>query len=457
MTSGTTRSGIAAIWAIAAIVCAGGAAAESLTQRVWLTRGVPAEATLVALRAGGIDAVVLPVGEVAVAEKVCRLTLTPLPDVHPLSGWPVVPLVWVAGEGEARGDAETFVDEFAPVARLLADSPSLILAARAAWPGLLPFAEAVAKVRGRAVEVLLPAQALARLAERGVPATVRLVAVALGNPSALGLPATTLADDLAALDAVDDLDAPYRVAVVVLPVASPAPGGGGASLAALARPSVADYRPAERGDAFVLRQRLDWGGAALSPGDTVEVETVDTSRLHRDLGSILRRVRPALTGWDVVGLPDREPTLGVSLEAFLDYLQGGLPMPVADVQAEWPTATRLRLALANPTPHGSAVASTGNFVEVQFSGTQLLDVVLGEFSGTEYGRVEQGAWRRTVARDANAVRFFLTYLPPASRVAGAGVTFFGRPTAVAARVVTRLGDGREVAGRLAPLAPVRTP
>jgi hypothetical protein len=187
------------------------------------------------------------------------------------------------------------------------------------------------------------------------------------------------------------------------------------------------------------------------------VEAVDTARYHRDLGSVLRGVRPRLEGWDVAGLPAREPTLGLSLEAFLDYLQGGQPFPAPHVQPEWISPTRLRIALANPTPHSSAVASTGNYVELRFEGTQMLDVVLGDFSGTDYGRIENGIWRRAVARDANAVRLYLTYLPPAARLAGATVTFFGRPASVSGRWMIRLGDGAELAGELESVGPFRKP
>ena len=443
--------------AIAFAVPPSAVAAGQLTQRVWLLQGVPSGPTLAALRAGGVDGLVLPVGAVAVEGKNCRLTLTPLPGLEPLSGWDLTPLVWVSGSGDSSGDAETFLDEFAPVERLLHGKGPMVVAALADWPGLIPFAEAVAKRRGAPVEVLLAAPALVRLARAGMARNVKLLAVALGNPSAMGFPATTPADDLAALEELDETGVEYRVAVVVLPRAAPPPGAGGASLAALASPLAAEYRPAERGDAFVLRRRLDWGGSWLPPGDTVQVEVVDTARLHRDLGQLLRRVRPRLGGWDLVGLPSREPALGLSLEALLDYLQGGMPFPAPRVQPEWVTPTRLRLALANPTPHASAVATTGNFIELRFGGTQMLDVLLGDFSGMDYGRVEQGTWRRAVARDANALRLFLTYLPPSSRLAGAAVTFFSRPSEVQARWVLRLSEGAEIAGDLETAAPVRKP
>ncbi len=444
--------GVAAAVFLVVFAASHARAGERLTQRVWLLHGVPGETTLSALRAGGIDGLVLPVGDVVVAEKTCRLTLTPLPELKALGGWPVTALVWVAGEGDAKGDAATFANEFAPVRRLLPSGATLLLAARAEWGGLVPFASTVAERTKAAVEVLVPATSVHNIDLEHLPLSIRLTVAAFGNPLALGFPASTIADDLAGLEEVDAAGVRYRVAIVVSPRALPPPGPAGASLSAVALPTVADYKPAERGDAFVLRQPLDWGGTLLSPHDTIQVDVVDTARFHRDLGLVLRKVRPTLEGWDTAGLPDGEPALGMSLEAFLDYLQGGQPFPTPQVQAEWSAPTRVRLALANPTPQASALASTGNWLELRFSGARLLDVGLGDFSGADYGRVDGRVWRRTVAREATALRLFLTYVPPASRLGGAVVTFLERPSGVSARWVLRLGDGREVSGPIEPLA-----
>ncbi len=456
MTRARASTHVAVALLVAAFGLASAAAGDRLTQRVWLLHGIPDETTMSTLRAAGIDGLVLPVGELTVANSACRLTLTPLPDLKAISGWPVTPLVWVSGQGDAKGNADTFATELAPLRRLLPGGASLLLAARATWPGLLPFAGAVAARGEGSVEVLVPAQSVQHLDLSRLPRTVRLVVVALGNPPALGFPLSTLADELAALELVDAAAVRYRVAVVVAPRVTPSPGPAGASLAAVALPTVADYEPAERGDAFTLRQALDWGGTQLAARDTIQVEVVDTARYHRDLGLILRRVRPNLEGWDTVGLPDSEPALGMSREAFLDYVQGGRPSPAPQVQAEWITPTRLRIALANPTPQASAVASTANWLELRFSGAQLLDVGLGEFSGADYGRLDTGVWRRAVAREATALRLFLTYVPPSSRLGGAVLTFLGRPSAVSARWVLRLGDGSEVSGQSVPL-PFRKP
>ena len=166
--------------------------------------------------------------------------------------------------------------------------------------------------------------------------------------------------------------------------------------------------------------------------------------------SSARSVR-GLEGWDTVGLPAPEPTLGMSREAFLDYLQGGDPFPRPEVMVEWPGPAVMRVSLANPTPHASALARTGNWAELSFEGTEVQDVQLGDFSGMEYGRPEKGVWRPTVARDATALRFYLTFVAPRAMVTGCLVTFLARPRSVTARWGLRLGDGGEVNGALEPV------
>jgi len=111
----------------------------------------------------------------------------------------------------------------------------------------------------------------------------------------------------------------------------------------------------------------------------------------------------------------------------------------------------MRVMLVNPTPQASALASTGNWVELRFEGTEVGDVQLGDFSGMEYGRPEKGVWHRTVVRDATALRFYLTFLPPFARVTNCLVTFLSRPNAVSAGWRVRLGDGSDVTRPLEPV------
>ncbi|OYW00356.1 MAG: hypothetical protein B7Z61_13440 [Acidobacteria bacterium 37-71-11] len=438
-----------AVTLLAAAAATAAEPARELTHRVWLLSGVPDAGMLTALRAAGVDGLVVPVGRVEVGDGSSRFTLAPLPDLRALAGWPVTALVWVDGADKASGDPQAFAAQFAPAQRGLPGSPRLLFASRRFFPGLAGFATGVASRLKQTVELAAPVQELAaHLPPRGWT-HIRPVAVALGNPSALGFPAATLQDDLAALDRLDATGTPYRVAVVVAPLADPAPGPAGASLALLASGETAVYAPGERGDTFRLRQPVDWGGVEVAAGRSITVEAVDTARYHRDLGLLLRPARPALEGWDTVGLPAPEPALGMSREAFLEYLQGGSPYPVPRVDVEWVGSATMRVALANPTAQASALSTTGNWVELRFAGTEVRDAQLGEFSGMEYGSIDAGGtWRRTAARGASALRFYLTFIPPQARVAGALVTFISRPRAVETRWGMRVGDGGAVTGSL---------
>lgn len=435
--------------AAVALLFAGGVGAEvgrSLKHRVWLLSGLPDEATLTGLRAAGVDGLVLPVGQIELTEDASRFTLSPLPDLKPLAGWTVTALLWVEGSGNASGEPGTFAAQFAPVQRSLPGEGGLLLASRRFFPGVVEFAAGAARKLRQDVELALPATELARHVPRGGWERVRAVPVAFGNPPALSFPPSTLQDDLMALDALDAALLSYRVAIVVAPRATPAPGPAGTSLATIAGGETSVYHPGERGDDFVLRTPVSWGGIPVEANQTITVELVDSARYDRDLGLLLRPVRRGLDGWDTVGLPVPEPALGMSREAFLDYLQGGDPYPRPEVTVEWSGPAVMGVSLANSTPHASALARTGNWAELSFEGTEVLDVQLGGFSGMEYGRPEKGVWRPTVARDATALRFYLTYLAPRATVTGCLVRFLARPRSVTARWGLRLGDGGEVRG-----------
>ncbi len=421
-------------------VAAPGQAPRALSHRVWLLDGVPPAENLAVVRELGVDALVMPLGTVTLADRRSDLELVPGGVTTGLAGWRAVALVWVEGAGEAAGDAESFLAQAAPARRgLSGGGVGLVLAARRYWPGLPRFAMAVARAGRETVELALPATLLAeRLPAQGWPGVVP-VAVAFGNPEAVGWPFATIHDDLAALDAIAERSDAYGAAIVVRPLAEPDPGGG-ASLAALASARVATYRPGTRGDVFSLKRPAEWGTSTLPGGATVRVQVVQTSRFHRDLRLLLRPQRGALVGWDTVGLPRSSPSLGMSFEAFVDYFRGGAPEPRPLLQGSWSGAS-LELAVINDSPHASAVATTGNWVEVRFAGGQVADVEPGEFSGLEFGRVAGDAWTATVSGSANAVRLFLNYLGPEARLGGARIRFAVRPREFSARAGVRLGDG----------------
>ena len=430
-------------WSLLAALLAAAAAAQvprALSHRVWLLDGVPPPENLAVVRELGVDALVTPLGTVTLSDRRSDLELVPGGVPTGLAGWRTVALVWVEGAGEAAGDAESFLAQVAPARRgLPGGGAGLLLAARRYWPGLPRFAMAVARAGREPVELALPATVLAeRLPAQGWPGVLP-VAVVFGNPEALGWPFATPHDDLAALDIVGERAEAYGAGIVVRSLADPDPQGG-ASLTALASAGAATYRPGTRGDEFSLRRPTEWGGSTLPAGATVRVQAVQTSRFHRDLKLLLRPQRGALVGWDTIGLPRPSPSLGMSFEAFVDYFRGGIPEPRPLLQGSWSGAF-LQLAVINDSPHASAVATAGNWVEVRFAGGQVADVEAGEFSGYEFGRVTGDAWAATVPGSANAVRLFFTYLGPEARLGGARIRFAVRPTELSARAGVRLGDG----------------
>ena len=422
-----------------------------LEHRVWLMDPSLTAEEVSQLRGAGIDGAVVPVGSAEIAQGAARLTLDPLPDPRGLDGWGVVPLVWVRGDGDAAGDAEAFLSQFGVVAKVFRQRAGVVLAAREYWPGLPRFAGAVAKRLGASVEVAMPAVALAQQLTPGGWPGVLANAVAFGNPTALGFSASTLHDDLHALDSLDDLGVTYRVSLVVLPTVKPPASGGGESLAELARSTVADYQPSQRGDAFILRSSLAWGGALLSRGTTVEIDFVDTARYDRDLGMLMRPVRNGLTGWDTAGLPPSGTAIGMNREALLDYMTGNPPRPVPEIVVEWTGATRMRVAVGNASPHGSAAATTGNWIEIAFPGGIIGDLDLGDFRGVEYGVLNGSRFRKAGSGEASALRLYVTLLPPGSQIGAAEVRFVQRPRELTGRWGLRLSDGRDVTGTPQPL------
>ena len=439
---------------VLAFLGGGATAGEGLEHRVWLLAGVPSSGELTSLRSVGVDALVVPVGTVRVQQRSSQFTVTPLPEVAPLSGWTVSALVWAEGSGRDDGGADSFAGQLAPVERLLTGSGTIVLAARRFWDGLPHFASSVARYTGKRVEIAVPVGALpGKVPEGGWPGVI-VTAVAFGLPTVLGFPPSTFFDDEGALDQLDRSRTRFRVAVVTgYHVDPPPPPGSDLSLEPLARSNVASFRAGARGDAFVLQRPVVWGGLSLAAGQTVEVQALDAPQYHRSLGLILRTARAGLVGWDSAGLPAPYPTIGMSREGFLAYLEGATPRASPEVVLE-STSTGVRVSVRNPTPFGSAVATTGNFVELRLAGGEIRDVQTGEFAGVEYGRYESGRWRATVAREATSVRFFMTMLAPGAQISGGTVQFFARPRDVEVRWGLRDPDGGSRTGRV-PAVPVR--
>jgi len=433
---------------LAAVVAAGiSVEASGFEHRVWLLTGIPSPEELTALRAAGVDGLVVPVGTVRVERTVARFTVAALPELSLLAGWNVSALIWAEGSGRDDGGAADFVSQLAPVTRLLPGSGSVILATRDFWEGLPRFAASAARRMDRSVEV---AASVSSLVE-GAPASgwreLEVNAVAFGLPQALGFRESTYHDDERNLDRLTGRGTSFRVAVVTGYRVDPPPASRELPLEQLIQREVATFRPGSRGNVFSLRRSLEWGGVQFAAGQDLAIEGLETLRYHRSMAGILRRVRPGLVGWDTVGLPAPHPTIGMSREAFSEYLRGAVPVVRPEVRWER-TATNLKLTVRNPSPFSTAFASTGNYLEVRFSGAEIRDARLGRFSGVEYGRFEGGRWRPTVAREANAIRFFFTWLGPEAEISGAEVQFMSRPRDIHLRWAVRDPDGAERSGSL---------
>lgn len=421
---------------------------RQVTHRVWLLGGVPDAGVISALRAANVRGFCVPAGKVTLGDGVSHFEADVPSDLGALAGSPIHVAIWVEGELRRGGDPARFAVQLAAIEGKVGTDGSLVLVSRRWGEGLVEFASKVAARVRRPVELALPLGELLAHAPRGGWQGVRPLAFCFGNPEAFALPASTTQDDREGLDALDARHVSYRVAIVVLPRVAPPPGPAGGALAMLAHGGVATFQPGASGDVFVLKRSLDWGGVLLGPGQRVEIDAYDTARYHRDLGLALRPARAGLEGWDTVALPAAEPTIGLSREALLDYLRGGGPAPAPDVGTSW-SGNRLELTLRNPTPHASAVSSTGNWLELRVEPGQVADVQMGEFDGLEFGRLEGGTLRSTVLREASVLRFYVTYLAPGARVAGASVTFMPRSAPPRARWGVRLGDGRDVDGEAA--------
>jgi len=431
---------------VAVAVATGAWAADGLDHRVWLAEGAVDAAATVDLTAAGVDGFVVPVGSARIETGSTTFTSRGQARPVPAPGASIAAAVWVAGEGEARGDAASFWGQVAPSARGLGDVGALVLVAPVPWEGLPSFAGAVARASGLRVELMISAVELAAAAPRGGWPDVRALAVAFGHPANFSFPDSPIDDDLDALEKLDRLGVDYRVALVIVPWSEPVPGPGRLNLRPLTSGDVVGFNPGGV-DVFTLRKALDWGGTTLAAGASLKIRATTAARYARDLGLLLRPVHDGLLGWDTVALPPPEPAAGMSREAFLDFLRGGTPFPRPQVTTRWLSGTRLEIAVANPGPHRTAFGLTSNFVEVAFRGAALRDLQLGDFSTIRYGVAGDGRWRSVDApRSADAVRLGFLALPARELLGGAVVTFMEPPRAVRVRWGLLPGDGTQVTG-----------
>jgi len=426
---------------VSVMVAAGAAAADRLSHRVWIVDG-----TLAALTSAGVDGFVVPLGSARIATGSTTFTAQAQVESLPATGAAVSAAVWVAGEGEARGDAGSFWGQVAPAARGLGDVRSVVLIAREYWEGLPAFAASVAAEAGLQVEIMMSAMQLASVMPRGGWPEVSTTAVALGRPAHFSFPDSLLDDDLEALSTLDDLGVTYRAAIVILPWADPPPGPGKLNLRPLTSTQVVSFKPSGI-NRFELRRAIDWGGKTLAAGTELKLQATTTARYARDLGLLLRPVRNGLIGWDTVALPRPEPAIGMSREALIDFLRGGPTYPRPQVTTRWLSPIRLEIAIANPGPHQTGFGLGRNFVEISYRSAELRDLQLGDFASVEYGVPTREGWRQVTApRSADALRLGFLFLPPHELLGGGVLTFMAPPRGLSVRWGVLPGDGSQETG-----------
>ncbi|MGC8916691.1 MAG: hypothetical protein ACP5NF_06905 [Thermoanaerobaculum sp.] len=431
------------MWGALVLMLAAAVAApppQGLEHRLWLLRkvrpGVVEEARRV-----GVDAVVLPVGEVTVRGREATVTLAPLPAPSDLQGLPLWAALWVRGEGATKEAALALWNQLGPAVRGLGvPVRGLVLVATSLPPGCATVAAELAKLSKLPVELGAPVGDLLRETQNGKPQGITLVAFALGNLGVLGFPEVTPQDAADLLASLDEQGLPFRGALVVGGGIEPPPPEGANPWELV---SQLDYQPTASGDVLVATRPLSGGGWSLSAGARLTVRAYDAARLERDLGVLLRPVRRSLIGWDSVGELPPAPALGFTWEAFVGFFSGQPPWPQPAVRGEWVSPTTVKLTVENPTPFASAFATTGNFLDVSFAGTEVKDVTLAVASGADFGQKGRG-FVRTPRGAATTVRLYLKVVPPNASLEMATVSFISRPKELSASFTLRLGDGRQL-------------
>lgn len=422
---------LATLGLLPALVSAQGGVLE---HRLWLlAEAPPTQGVLSQLSQAGVDALVIPLGEASLIGEQASLRVVPPGEAQALRAFPLWGLLWVNGEGKGKALAESLWLQLGPYLRGLPFScKGLVLASRQWWEGLVPLASQLQRHAGLPVELAAPLEPMVRGLPPELPKALVLVPLALGNLAALGLPAPTPQDAAALLEELDERGVAWRGGVVVATRVEPPWPGGENPWTLLLRADV-DFKPTAAGDLFVPRQ---------GQGKGFTVVAADGARLERDLGILLRPMRRNLRGWDSVGWPPPAPAVGLSWEGFLAFFSGVPARPKVVVRGEWVASASLKVTVENQAPFASAFATTGNVVDLTFSGTEVRDVVLLAASGADFGRLE-GGFTRTARAAATTVRLYLRAFPPQVPVEAAVVQFISRPRHLAFSFSARLGDGSE--------------
>ena len=399
--------------------------AASLDHRfvVWLGANAPPAPELGKLAGIGVDEVVIDAGEVDMGGGVPVLRLASIPDLPKSLPFGVLLRI-------KRTPASQVEKLAAPVWSALEDAWKEVGGAReilvdlgATPEGTEQFLRRLAAVSGaRVLPVLTTAQLAEGRARSVVSSAGGCVVLLAGNLAAIraGAKASGLAfeDQLAPLVG---LGIRPRAAVVLAPRTSPQLQGWGEDIEPLTRPSAATLStPRDFSWAFTVRHALTWSERFWKSGDRLDVTWMDAMQLNQILHEVTAMRLPALEGWDIVGLPPSGRALGMGLDAFSAYFSGEGPAPAVRVQAER-SGRRVRVTLENPTPFCSAVSSFGTWVEVAVARGILSATKRGTFDRVLLGSRKAGKWRSLSSGEADAVRFFDSYIAPGEEARSAWV------------------------------------
>jgi hypothetical protein len=355
----------------------------------------------------GVDEVVVRRGSVSLAGGVPVLRLQqPVPPVATslpvglaltLEGTPasldpeLADRVWAAMAAELGGDAP---------AEILLDLPTIS-------SGLDLFVVRLAAVANMpVVPILFPGQLAERRAVQLVAAAGSCLVPVFGEVGVLR-PGTEAA--VAALEEqlapLAETGARVRVGVVLAPLTEPALAHWGEPVDALCEDEATEISTSTRLDrTFTFRREANWSGRTWHRGETLAARWLDPARLNAHLAEIGRLVLPEVGGFDLIPLPPTPQALGMGRETLLRYLAGEGPVPDLAVRPSR-SGAGVSVRVDNPSAFGTALSSSGNWVEVSVESGALVAEARGSFDRILLGTARDGQWHQGTFAGVNAVRF----------------------------------------------------
>jgi hypothetical protein len=243
-----------------------------------------------------------------------------------------------------------------------------------------------------------------------------------------------------------DSGARFRVAVVLSPRSEPSLDGPNEDLDPLTEDAATTISTTSVLDrTFIFQRSMRWSGREWSAGDRLALRWMDASKLSAALHESHRLILPELAGWDLVGLPAADQTLGMSREALLRYLSGEGPEPEIVVQVTR-NGRSMRVRLENRSVFSSAVSNHGNWLQVSVDEGWVTVDGPGSFERFTRGTLRDDDFQQGSLERVDAVRFFEIYLAPGEVIDSGSLRLPSSSTPASVQWHVTLLDGREVVG-----------